>query len=85
LILDESEYILQDDSGIPVPYFDTTKWDLTFYGNYTRPIPLFTARHQEDLYDIYSGNKGYNIKPLPFGIGYKFRKGTSNMMLGSKK
>ena len=84
IILDESEYLLQDDSGIPVKYFDTSKWDLTFYGNYSFPISLFSERHQEDLKEIYL-KKEMNVQPLPFGIGYQYKKGTSNLMLAKKK
>ena len=84
IILDESEHLLQDDSGIPVQYFDETKWDLTFYGNYHAPISLFEERHQEDLKEIYQ-KKEKTVKPLPFGIGYQYRKGTSNLMRASKK
>ena len=83
LILNESEYLLQDDSGIPVQFFDTKKWDLTFYGNYIQPISLFEERLQEDLKEIYLEKE--NVKPLPFGIGYQFRKGTSNLMKAKKK
>lgn len=84
LILNESEYLLQDDSGIPVQYFDRAKWNLTFYGNYSFPISLFAERHQEDLKEIYL-KKELAVKPLPFGIGYQYRKGTSNLMLARKK
>ncbi len=84
LILNESEYLLQDDSGIPVKYFDQSKWDLTFYGNYSFPISLFSERHQEDLKEIYL-KKEMKVEPLPFGIGYQYRKGTSNLMLAKKK
>ena len=84
IILDESEFLLQDDSGIPVKFFDTKKWDLTFYGNYSFPISLFAERHQEDLKEIYSSG-GDNVKPLPFGIGYQYRKGTSTLMKAVKK
>ena len=64
LILNESEYILQDDSGIPAQYFDSNQWNLTFYGNYSQPISLFENRYQEDLKEIYLNKK--NIKNLPF-------------------
>ena len=84
LILDESEQLLQDDSEIPVQYFDESKWDLTFYGNYSSPISLFAERHQEDLKEIYQ-KKEKTVKPLPFGIGYQYRNGTSNLMRASKK
>ena len=84
LILSESEYLLQDDSGIPVKYFDAEKWDLTFYGTYSFPISLFAERHQPDLKDIYL-KKEQKVKDLPFGIGYQYKKGTSNLMLARKK
>jgi hypothetical protein len=84
IILDNSEFVLQDDSGIPIQYFDQRKWDLTFYGDYKFPISLFAERHQEDLKDVYLKG-GENVKSLPFGIGYQFRKGTSNLMKAEKK
>ena len=31
-ILDQSLYVLQGDSGIPLKYFDPAEWDLRFYG-----------------------------------------------------
>ncbi|MFT5778108.1 MAG: hypothetical protein ACI837_001064 [Crocinitomicaceae bacterium] len=82
LILDQCDYVLQDDSGIPIKYFDGTKWDLTFYGNYKFPISLFATRHQPDLKEVYLGE---GIKDLPFGIGYQFNKGVSNLMKATKK
>jgi hypothetical protein len=84
IILNESEYILQDDSGIPIQYFDRAKWDITLYGTYSFPISLFAERHQEDLKEAYQ-NKTENIKPLPFGIGYQYHKGTSNLMKAVRK
>lgn len=84
LILKESKYYLQDDSGMPIKYIDKDKWGLTFYGSYYSPISLFSARAQADLRAVYAKG-GDGVKPLPFGIGYQFRKGTSNLMLGVKK
>lgn len=83
-ILNNSDYLLQDDSGIPVQFFDQQKWDLTFYGTYSFPIRLFAERHQEDLKEIYA-KKASNVKELPFGIGYQYHKGTSNLMIARKK
>ncbi len=83
VILDGSEYVLEDDSGIPIQYFDESKWDLTFYGNYSKPISLFAERHQEDLKEVYQ--KGEGIRDLPFGIGYQYKKGTSNLLKAKRK
>jgi hypothetical protein len=79
LILAQSDSLLQDDSGIPVKYFDQKKWDLAFYGTYTKPIDLFSKRYQPDLRKIYTSDK--KIEPLNFGIGYKYRLNQSNLML----
>jgi hypothetical protein len=84
IILNESEYVLQDDSGMPVKYFEDKKWDLTFYGVYQAPISLFKDLGQADLKEIYASEE-IEKRDLPFGIGYKHRKGTSNLMLAKKK
>ncbi len=82
-ILANSAYVLQDDSGMPLKSFNSSQWDLKFYGAYTRPIGLFSNRYQSDLRHIYTINK--NIKPLNFGIGYKFGVSQSNLMLSETK
>ncbi|MGB3642146.1 MAG: hypothetical protein WBA39_31890, partial [Rivularia sp. (in: cyanobacteria)] len=82
-ILATSSHLLQDDSGMPLKSFDNEKWDLTFYGNYTRPIGLFRNSYQSDLRRVYTSNK--DIQPLDFGIGYKFGVNQSNLMLAKTK
>ncbi|TVQ48123.1 MAG: hypothetical protein EA365_02380 [Gloeocapsa sp. DLM2.Bin57] len=82
-ILAQSEYILQDDSGMPVRYVNNGEWDLQFYGTYTGPISLFSNMYQPDLREIYQNNP--NIQPLDFGVGYKFGVNESNLMLGTRK
>ena len=81
-ILDQSLYVLQGDSGIPLRYFDPAVWNLRFYGTYTCPIALFSNCYQADMADIY---KREDIQPLPFGIDYRHRARTSNLMFASKK
>lgn len=82
-ILDRSQYVLQDDSGIPLKDFAPNIWNLKFFGKYVGPISLFSDRYQADLAEVY--NRGQDVYPLPFGIGYQFRPGTSNLILASKK
>jgi len=84
LILDKSKYVLQDDSGMPFKYFADGKWDVTLFGRYAGPIGLFSSRYQNDFAAAYK-NGEYPIKPLPFGIGYQYREGTSNLILAVKK
>lgn len=83
VILAQSQHILQDDSGMPLKSFDKQQWGLKFYGNYTQPIALFKNRYQPDLRQIYQSDK--SIKPLNFGIGYKFGVNESNLMLADRQ
>lgn len=82
IILMNSKYVLQDDSGMPLYNFPDSKWQKTFYGTYAGPIPLFKNRYQRAMYEAYKNKE--NVKNLPFGIGYQFREGTSNLMLAKK-
>lgn len=83
LILSQSGSLLQDDSGMPVKYFDRSKWNFKFYGTYTGPIGLFKNSYQSDLRKIYQTDK--TVKPLDFGIGYQYRVNHSNLMLATSK
>lgn len=83
LIQDVSDFLLQDDSGFPLRGFNRDKWSLTFYGAYERPIPLFANLYQYDLHQVYLTDS--TVRRLPFGIGYVFIKGRSNLLLARKK
>jgi hypothetical protein len=82
-ILDQSLYVLQGDSGIPLKYFDPAEWNLRFYGTYAGPIALFSNCYQADMANRY--RRGQDIQPLPFGIDYRHRARTANLMFASKK
>jgi hypothetical protein len=82
-ILDQSLFVLEGDSAIPVKYFDRTAWNLRFFGTYTSPIQYFKNFRQKDLAEIYKA--GTDVLPLPFGIDYCHRLNTSNLMFASKK
>jgi hypothetical protein len=82
-ILDQSQYVLQSDSAIPVKYFDRNVWNLRFFGTYTTPIDYFKNYEQKDLAEIYQ--QAADVYPLPFGIGYRHRVHTSNLMFAWKK
>ena len=75
-LLDYSYQIVEDDSGIPFRNFSADKWQSHLYGVYTGPISLFPNNYQSDLAAAYGKGAG----PLPFGTGYKWRKGESNLM-----
>ncbi|MCS7189046.1 MAG: hypothetical protein RMJ66_04840, partial [Bacteroidia bacterium] len=77
LILTQSVGILQEDSGIPYRYFDTTAWRVQLYGVYHKPIPLFQRKYQPDLWQAY---RSLPVGHLPFGIGYHIFPGQSNLL-----
>ncbi|RAK68418.1 hypothetical protein [Hymenobacter edaphi] len=84
LILERSRYVLQDDSGIALKYFQPTDWQFIHYGTYHRPIPMFAKHYQPTLTAAYrdSVNKP---RPLPFGTGYNWRVNDSNLLLAKRR
>jgi len=85
-ILSGSRAILQDDSGIPWKLFNDSTRNVTLYGAYTGTIDIFPRDFQKDLDDAYKKEPSKSkVKDLPFGIGYKYIKGTSNLMLSVRK
>ena len=81
-VLNKSQHIVQDDSGIPVAYFKPEQWQLIPFGRYLGPISIFPGRHQAKLAEIY--RKG-PAKPLDFGMGYRWRPNESNVLLAVRK
>ena len=79
LILSQSAYLLQDDSGILISAFELEKWQFSFYGNYTQPSSIFRVNYQPQLRQIYTSKQ--HIKPLTFGTGYQLQPERSNLML----
>ena len=84
IVLNQSEHIVQDDSGIAFHYFldDNNKWNYSFFGQYLKPIPMFSDFYQKDLDSLY---KKQGAKPIGFGIGYNFKDKNSNFMIASKQ
>ncbi len=77
-LLDHSAMILQDDTGVPVIDFDPQKWRLKLFGHYFRPIPIFRYAYQARMAELY--RKG-NPTPIDFGIGYRYSRNQSNLLL----
>ncbi len=81
-ILSNSLGVVEDDSGVPFKYFDTAKWTVVPYGDYTGPIDLFKAYKQPDLTAFYAKTPHAQ---LPFGSGYKFHASVSSLLVVKKK
>ncbi|GGF05990.1 hypothetical protein GCM10011383_16430 [Hymenobacter cavernae] len=84
LILENSRYVLQDDSGIALKYFRPDKWRFTYYGTYRRPINLFAKYYQPVLTEAYQDSV-HKPQPLPFGTGYNWRQNNSNLHLARRR
>ena len=82
-LLNTSELILQDDSGIPYRDFKTGEWRIQLFGIYTDPLPIFKLRRDPDLGSA-SGST-YFKGPLPFGAGYHVNAEDANLLLATKE
>jgi hypothetical protein len=81
-ILEHSNRIVQDDSGIPLAYFDPAKWNLRLFGNYLGPIELFKQHYQPRLQELFQQS---NPPPLDFGFGYRWNYKEANLMVADRK
>lgn len=80
-LLGHSKLILQDDSGIPLRYFQAGKWRLRYCGNYAGPIDLFKQYPQPDLTTAYQNS---HPAPLDFGFGYQWQANRSSLLIATR-
>jgi hypothetical protein len=80
LLLNNSATIVQDDSGIPLAYFEVTKWRVQAFGHYAGPISMFSNFYQPRMAELFQ-----SASPLEFGIGYRWRKNESNLLLAQNR
>jgi hypothetical protein len=81
-LLEQSGFLVQDDSGLPYPMLEARGWKMNLYGTYGVPIPPFQGAFQASLDKAY---KSQSSTPLPFTFGYQFhdaRDERSNVMVG---
>jgi hypothetical protein len=81
-ILDHSNLIVQDDSGIPLAYFDPAKWNLRFFGVYVGPIDIFKQHDQPRLHELFEQT---NPPPIDFGFGYRWNYKEANLIVATRK
>jgi hypothetical protein len=81
-ILDHSNRIVQDDSGIPLAYFDPGRWNLRLFGVYLGPIGLFKQHYQPRLQELFRQS---NPPPLDFGFGYRWNYKEANLIVAERK
>jgi hypothetical protein len=81
-ILDHSNMIVQDDSGVPLAYLDPNKWNLRFFGVYLGPIDMFKQHYQPRMQELYQQT---NPPPLDFGFGYRWNYKEANLIVATRK
>ena len=79
-LLNECSTIVQDDSGVPLRYFDTRRWRLHLYGTYAAPLDIFAKYNQQDLAALYATTK---TVALPFGAGYHWNPKSANLIVAT--
>jgi hypothetical protein len=80
LLLNSSETIVQDDSGIPLAYFERRRWRFLAFGHYQGPISIFANFYQPQMAELFQ-----NANPMDFGLGYQWRKNESNLIVAQKQ
>jgi hypothetical protein len=78
-ILANSATIIQDDSGVPLTYYNSKQWRFFPFGRYLGPIGEFPGRFQQSYADLFR-----RAQPIDFGIGYRWRTNESNLLLSVK-
>jgi hypothetical protein len=81
LILTRSDFVVQDDSGVPLRLFARDTWKLRFHGRYEAPTSEFGKHLQKDLKVEMQRN---STGKLPFSYGYAYKQGESNLMTAER-
>ena len=73
LLLEASDAVVEDDSGIPYHSFQKGEWATTCFGKYMAPRDPFEKQYQKDLDKACTEQPS---RPLPFMIGYRKQNDT---------
>ncbi|MEO6742069.1 MAG: hypothetical protein ABIP20_17635 [Chthoniobacteraceae bacterium] len=80
-VLEHSNAVVQDTSGIPFRKFSKDKWTLRFWGHNAQPIGLFKQHAEPDLKAAVSAAPA---QPIPFGFGYQHEPANSLLILAER-
>ncbi|MEM1294337.1 MAG: hypothetical protein AAGH89_03165 [Verrucomicrobiota bacterium] len=69
-ILSRSYAVVQDPSGVPFDAIAQSGYNVRLYGKYSGTLDIFREHYQPGLASGY-GSGQFQVKPLPFGVGYK--------------
>jgi hypothetical protein len=82
LITEHARHLVQDDSGIPLNHIPRDIFDIQPWGNYLGPIDVFPDMNQPEMKRLFSGGRA---AALDFGIGYRWRRGQSNLIVATRR
>jgi hypothetical protein len=78
-LLDVTDVLVQDDTGIPYALLVGRKFEIHLYGHYAPPISEFPNAYQADLADAFEQTG--KVSPLPFPFGYHWKQGSSGLIV----
>lgn len=84
-LLDHADVVIQDDSGLPFRYFESTRWNVELYGTFIAPPRLSDLDFfpQPDLAQAFK-ERGRDL-PFDFGYGQIEPTKRSGMLVAFKK
>jgi len=85
-ILDKSNNVIEDDTGIPFKYFtEKGNWNIKLYGQYAKPVSDFKWLDlQKELKESFEKDSA-NVGKLPFHLGYHWGSKKDVLIVSSKK
>lgn len=81
-ILEDSNLVLQDDTGVPFRFFRSAEWQVSLFGEYSRPDRPFRREYQPDLAEAFQD--AGKVRELGFSLGYGYGRRPSSMMLAKR-
>jgi hypothetical protein len=87
MILANSSYIVQDDTGIPYKFFQDggAPWAMKLYGAYTKPVSDFPYLSMQKPLEEAFHKDSANVGKLPFHLGYHWGSRKDVIIFASRK
>jgi hypothetical protein len=83
MLLETSDIVVQDDTGIPYRYLSHSPWQVKLYGKYHKPIRPMEYAYQRDLEEAFKAKTA--AAELPFPFGYHWRGSQSGLIVASRE
>lgn len=82
MLLESSDILVQDDTGIPYRFLGQAPWQVKLYGQYHKPIRPMEYAYQKDLEAAFKEKK--DLPDLPFPFGYHWRGKKSGLIVAQR-